>query len=154
MEPEAYFLRYAMPCAFIIRDLGEISDSELDELEEAAVSGKKLHRERLEKVFYRGFEKLKRFAGLGDPWDIEIIRKYFHEQHNREIEKREGYYADCGEMQRELSKVRKAVIKEVRGMFYIVEFGQQKRNVFSKLVPGLGLGDGVIIHFFFAVEKA
>ena len=160
MDAEAYFLRYAMPCAFIIRDLNEISDEELGQLEKAAEEGRSLPRERLEKVFYRAFEKISRFAeGLKkDKWDFEVIEKYFKEHHNKEIDRKEGYYATCGDMNRNLSKVRVAKILKKSGDKYDVEYENEgrveTRTVFSKLVPDLNVGDKAYIHFFFAVEKA
>jgi len=157
MESEAYFLQYAMPCAFIVRDMGEITEKDLQELEHAAIQKVALPREKLEKIFFRAFEKIDRHAKKigGSRWDKKIIETYFKNAHNNEIDRKEGYYADCGEMQRELSKVRIGTIKEIKGEFYVVQFESGKnRNVFSKLLPNKKIGDRVYTHFFFAVESA
>ena len=160
MDVESYFLRYAMPCAFIIRDMGEITDAELKELEDAAEANKPLPREKLEKIFFRAFEKIGRFCKtIGkDKWDRETIERYFKEYHNKEIDRHEGYYATCGEMNRNLSKVRVGKIIKVEKDRYIVEYENdgkhETRAVFSKLVPRCEVGEKVYIHFFFATEKA
>lgn len=150
MEPENYFLRYAMPCAFILKDLNEISDNELKELEDSAINNKIIPKKRLRRIFHRAFEKMEKYS---DKFDIFTIREYFHQHHNKEIDNKEGYYADCGEMQRELSKIRIAEIIDKKDEIFVVKFNNQKRNVFSKLVPEANVGDKVYIHFFFAVEK-
>ena len=57
-------------------------------------------------------------------------------------------------MKKKLSKVRIAEIIDKKEQFYIVEFDGERRNVFTKMLPDLKIGDKVYIHFFFAVEKA
>ena len=78
MEPEVLFLKYAFPCAFIIKQRGEISDFEHQILEDAAINNKVLERKLLEKVFFRAFERINKVAEEKnkDKWDIEIIREY------------------------------------------------------------------------------
>ncbi|MBR9690723.1 HypC/HybG/HupF family hydrogenase formation chaperone [Candidatus Woesearchaeota archaeon] len=154
-SPEDYFLKYAMPCAFLVRELGEISDNELKEIETAAFEDKTVSKERLKKIFYRAFEKMEKHS---KDWDVPTIKKYFHELHNIEIDNKEGYYASCDEMNRELSKVRVAEIIDKKDQTYVIvyqgEDGEKKRNVFTKLLPNAKIGDKVYIHFFFAIEKA
>ena len=61
MDVEHYFLRYAFPCAHILEEWGELTKEELDELKDCVVLNKPVSRERLEKVFFRAFEKIKDF---------------------------------------------------------------------------------------------
>ncbi len=62
MKVENYFLRYAYPCAYILLQLKEISQEELDELEDVAVNNKEISRERLEKTFHNAFHYIEELA--------------------------------------------------------------------------------------------
>lgn len=147
---EDVFLKYALPCAFILRDKGEITQAQLDELHVCATSAKPVRKEILEKVFHAAFEKIKRRT---DSWDTSVVRRYFREQHNDDIDCKEGYYATCGELNRELSKVHLAEVTDIKDRMLAVSFDGKTRNVFKDLVPDAKIGDKVYIHFFFAVEK-
>ncbi len=111
--PETYFLKYAFPCAFIIREKEEINENKLKELETAAINNIPLTRTELEKIFYRAFEKIERFAKETNrnKWDINLIRNYFLKQHNKEIEEGKGFYATAPPTIKELSKAKQSKVK-------------------------------------------
>jgi len=151
MDVEHYFLRYAFPCAFIVKDMGEISEEEFKELEDCALNLKPISREKLEKVFFRAFEKIKKYSEYY--WTKEVIEDYFKNKHNQEIDNGEGYYATAPEYIRKLSKVHKAKVLEVKNNTLLVEYPEGKRRVFNDFVDAQE-GDFVFIHFGYAAEMA
>jgi|TARA_Y100000310_G_scaffold345817_1_gene470418 hypothetical protein len=152
--PETYFLKYAFPCAFIIREKEEIDDNKLKELENAAINNITLTRTELEKIFYRAFEKIERFAkekGM-DKWDINLIREYFLERHNKEIEEGRGFYATAPASIKELSKVYIGKVIGKENDVLTVELDNKERKVLNHLVPEANVGDKVSIHYGYGIE--
>lgn len=155
MKAESYFLRYAYPCAFIIRERNEIDDKTMEMLEKAAIEKKILGRKFLEKVFHNAFKRIEILAKeMGkDKWDFEVIKKYFRERHNEEIDNKIDYYANAPESLRELSKVSEARIVDKRPGFFVVQYENKTRTVSDVFVPDAEKGDNITIHYGFAVEK-
>ncbi len=153
MDVEHYFLRYAFPCSHILEEWGELTKKEVDELKDCVVFNKPVSRERLEKVFFRAFEKIKEWHGE-DCWHMDVIEKYWQMQHNKEIENGVGTYATAPEAFKNLSKVFKAKVLEVKNGTLLVEYENGKRRVFNDFVQDALIGDFVFIHFGYAVEMA
>ncbi|MAG78249.1 hypothetical protein CL616_02685 [archaeon] len=152
MDVEHYFLRYAFPCAYIIKDMGEIDEDEFEFLKDCAINLKPISKDRLEKIFYRAFAKIKKYSD--DCWNKEVIERYFKEWHNQEIERGEGYYKTAPAHVKKLSKVHKAKILDSKFNTYLVEYPEGQRRVFDDFVKGAQIGDFVFIHFGYAVEMA
>ncbi len=152
MDVEHYFLRYSFPCSFIIKGMGEIDENTFEKLRDCAVNLKPISREELEKIFFRAFEKIKKY--YDDPWKKEIIEDYFKNKHNGEIERGEGYYHEAPVMIRKLSKVHKARILDKKLNTFLVKYPEGNRRVFNDFVPEAKIGDQVFIHFGYAVEMA
>jgi hydrogenase maturation factor len=152
MDVEHYFLRYAFPCAHILEEWGELTKEELDELKDCVVLNKPVSRERLEKVFFRAFEKIKDFKE--DYWHMDVIKEYWQVQHNVEIKNGVGTYATAPESFKNLSKVFKAKVLEVKNGTLLVEYENGKRRVFNDFVQDALIGDFVFIHFGYAAEMA
>ena len=55
MQAELYFLKYAYPCAFVLKDKGIISQEELDEIKKYVLSNKVMDKPKLEKLFHNAF---------------------------------------------------------------------------------------------------
>jgi len=155
---ESYFLRYAFPCTYVIKQRGEINDRTFRALENAAMHNRKVGRKLLESTYRKAFERMDRVAesmGIRSHWDLKVIREYFHNRHNAMIEAGDGSYAIAPNVFRELCKVHTAEIIEKRDDFFIVKYGRGKtRVVGSFYVPGAKKGDKVRIHHGFAVEMA
>ena len=153
---EVFFLRYAFPCAFVLRQRGEVDDAVVARLEAAAVAGRVLPRVFLEKVFRKAFGRMARVAGeMRLPvWDERVVKAYFRERHNEFIEEGDGYYATAPEDILKLCRVEEAVVEGVRDGVLLVRYGGGKeRAVSSAFVPGVKPGDRVAIHYGYAVEK-
>lgn len=157
MEPEVYFLRYAYPCAHILCDVrGEVSGKEFKMMEKAAINNKKLDRAFLEKAFWRAFERINKIAQeMGkDKWDIEVIREYFCVRHNSVLDK-----SDYPEAFKEMCKTYKAEVAEETEdgeavVSYLSELGGKKRRKVKKdYIKDLKVGDKVMIHWNYVVEK-
>jgi|SRR3989344_2812854 len=156
MKPEVFFLKYAFPCSFIIRQRGEITEKEFKMLEDAAINGKSLPRKLLEKVYFRAFEKIGKLADeMGkDKWDLSILKEYFLTRHNNLINDGMYSYAEAPEALKNLCKVHKAKVVGIKKDALIVEYdGGKRRPVLKTLVPDANLGDTVTIHYGYAVEK-
>lgn len=152
MEPEVYFLKYALPCSHILFTVRkEVSKEEFDMMKDAASNDKVLSREFLERVFFRAFDRIKILAGeMGkDKWDFEVIKEYFRVRHNPVLDK-----SDYPESFKDMCRVYEAKVLEIQGGEMIVEYGiGTKRKVKKDFVSGVGVGDKVTIHWSHAVEK-
>ena len=156
MKEEVFFLKYAFPCSFILLDRKEITKEELDKLEKAVVNDEVLDREYLEKIYFRAFQKIEKFANelKKDKWGLEVLKKYFIEEHNCIINEGKYAYAKAPESLKNLCKVHKAKVLEIKDEVLIVEYdGNKKRPVMKLLVPGVVVNDIVTIHYGYAIEK-
>ncbi|MFH1506773.1 MAG: hypothetical protein ABIE94_07375 [archaeon] len=159
MKIENYFLRYAYPCAYILMQLKEITQEELDELEDTAINNREISRERLEKIFHNAFHHIGELAKKKnkDKWNLDIIRYYFHRYHNKIIDEKRGIYAQTPMMLNELSRVEVAKIIDKKDKVLVVEYlgkdmKMKNRNVHNSFVPQAKVGDHVTIHYGYAVE--
>ncbi len=156
MEPEVLFLKYAFPCAFIIKQRGEIDSKTFKTLEDAAVNNNVLDRSLLEKIFFRAFERIDKVAVemKRHRWDAEVIREYFVKRHNEIIDNGMYSYAAAPESLKDLCKVHVATVKRISGKYLVVGYGDERtRPVMGNLVRGVKEGDKVTIHYGYAVEK-
>ena len=157
MKAEIFFLKYAFPCSFILRQRGEISEVQLKELEKAAMSNKALPKEVLERIYFRAFEKIKPIAQemKKGRWDLKVLKEYFLVRHNHVIEQGMYAYAKAPETLKELCKVQRGRVTDIKKDALIVEYGRGKRRpVLKAMVPDAKVGDRVMIHYGYAVEKA
>lgn len=148
MEPEQYFLRYAFPCAFIAHQRGVISQRELDGLEKDFHAGNLVARTMLVRVFHKAFERLRK---LGDPWDIDTMKRYFEDEHNRLIEAEDMLGKNPPGSLKELCLIREATVVEKKGDIYMVQYEDKKRPVMSPMP--VEVGDAVVIHYGYIVDK-
>ena len=159
MNPENFFLRYAYPCAYIILERGEITQEELDELEDIVINNREISRERLEKIFHRAFEFIDQLAekNCSFKWDPAVIEEYFYSYHNKVIDGGQGIYATAPPMLKELSRVEKAKVIDKKDDVLSVEYrdkaGKLKsRSVLNHFVPSVKVGDIVTVHYGYAIE--
>tara|TARA_Y100000310_G_scaffold343478_1_gene451309 strand:+ start:2352 stop:2828 length:477 start_codon:yes stop_codon:yes gene_type:complete len=154
MNPEVYFLKYAFPCSFILRQRNEISQQQYDQLEKSAINNITLPKELLEKTFHRAFERIEKLASKNnkDKWDLDIIKQYFLQHHNELINDGMYTYAEAPETLKELCKVKKAKVTEIKDDILIVEIENKPRPVMNSLTPNAKIGDLITIHYGYAVE--
>ena len=151
MKPEIYFLRYAFPCSHVLCKIRkEISEEEYKKIERAAIKGIILDRKYLEKVFFRAFERIEKIAAelKTSKWDINVLREYFVERHNAFVNSSVN-----PEKFKELCRVHKAKIIEVKENPLTVKYNNKKREVKKVYVPDAEKNDIVTIHYNYAVEK-
>ena len=151
MKPEIYFLRYAFPCSHVLCKIRkEISEEEYKKIERAAIKGIILDRKYLEKVFFRAFERIEKIAAelKTSKWDINVLREYFVERHNAFVNSSVN-----PEKFKELCRVHKAKIIEVKENSLTVKYNNKKREVKKVYVPDAEKNDIVTIHYNYAVEK-
>lgn len=153
---EVYFLRYAFPCAFVIKEKNEISQQEYDDLERAAVEGFTVAKPILERIFHRAFYHISNLSKNmeKDKWDYEVIEEYFTNYHNHIIEMGEGAYATAPEKMKELSKVKQGRIIGRRNDILKITFNGsgEIRAVLNHFVPDAKIGEKVRVHYGYAVE--
>ncbi|MBL7054603.1 hypothetical protein ISS05_02510 [Candidatus Woesearchaeota archaeon] len=154
MRVENYFLRYAFPCAFILKQRGEINQKKYDWLFDIAVNNKYIKKEELEKIFFRAFNYIDELAKEKNKgrWDFEIIKEYFLKRHNEIIEQGRDMYKDAPETLKELSKVIEAEITDKKEDILEIRFNNKKRFVSNIFVPEAKIKDKVRVHYGFAVE--
>ncbi|MEE9525517.1 MAG: hypothetical protein V3V78_02820 [Candidatus Woesearchaeota archaeon] len=145
MKPEVYFLRYAFPCARVLVDIRKtITEEEFEKLEQAVKTDTPIDRSYLEKIFIKAVEGMKKISN--DIWNIETIRKYFQEGHENSISK------DLPSMIQRLCKIKKGILIDKKKGVFIAELENEKRNIIP-LYKNPEIGDKVIIHYGYAVEK-
>jgi len=154
MNPEQYFLRYALPCSYVLINQGMLSKEEQEELESKLKKNKNLSKKELEKIFKAAFRRIKELAVKmnKDYWDIEVIRRYWLEEHNNYIDKGDGHYSKFSEDFRELCKVYKAKVTEINNNILTVSYNNKTRKVFSDLLSKVKINDIVTIHQGYAIE--
>lgn len=151
MKTEVYFLRYAFPCAHVLCKVRkEISDEDYKKMEKAAANGEVLPRAYLEKVFFRAFKRIEKIADemKEDKWDKEVIKEYFVNRHNDFVHNSEN-----PETFKEMCKVQKAEILEIKDGKLLVRYDNKMREVKGDYIENAKAGDKVTIHYSYAVEK-
>ena len=154
MEAEVFFIKYAFPCAFILVQRKEITEKELEELEDAAIHEKILQRERLENIFFRAFRRIEPIAQemKKDKWNLEVLKEYFLKRHSKLVENGFEMSIKIPRTLKELCKIQKAKVAERKGNLLVVQYENKTRTVISSLTPLVKIGDEVTIHYGYAVE--
>jgi hypothetical protein len=153
--PEAVFFRYSADCAYHLFSLGRIKKEQYIRILKCREKREVPDRAFLEAVYPAAMERIKRLAEtLGkNHWDVEVIRKYFLEEHNKVIDRGEGYYATAPNALKELCKVRMGIVKaKDKRNTYRVDFGDREEVVVGKYVPNVGVGDRISTHWKVAIE--
>ena len=153
---ESYFLKYAWPCTFIIRLRGKVDAATFSLLEKSALEGRPVERAVLERVYHKAMARMREVArkmGKNDVWDKEIVREYFVNRHNGMIAEDEAYQEAPASL-REMCKTVKAKIADARPGFFVVVVEGKPRTVSDIFVPDARIGDSVIVHYGYAIEKA
>lgn len=154
---EEFFLRYAFPCAGVLLESGKMSQEKYNKLENALRDGEFPSRNFVEKYFIAAFRRIKKLAEemkIDDYWDMRVIREYWHETHNKNIDEREGGYARMPEAFCDYCKVHVGTVVEIfSNGFLLVRYGDKKRVVNGEYVSGIRVGDRVRIHHAYAVER-
>jgi hypothetical protein len=151
---EQYFLRYALPCSYVLVDQKRLSKEAQEELRSRLLNDKNISKEELENTFTAAFRRIKELAEKmnKDHWDIEVIKKYWLEEHNKYIDKDDGMYSKFSKNFKELCKVYKAEVIEINKNILTVSYNDKTRKVFSDLIPNVKLNDKVTIHQGYAIE--
>ncbi|MBW2971074.1 HypC/HybG/HupF family hydrogenase formation chaperone [Candidatus Woesearchaeota archaeon] len=153
---ETYFFKYAFPCTQVLLDQGKIDQATFQKLKLMHDTHQIPDRKTLENTYKSAFRRLKMIAKRKDKdyWDIEVIKKYFLEDHNIFINLGEGDYANFPTELKELCKVYVAEIVDKNGDILTVRYPntQTQSKVVGKELPEAKVGDKVTIHLGFAVE--
>ena len=151
---ERYFFKYAFPCAQVKVKLGSLTPEKYDELEREFLKNDFPDKEDLEKSFGVAFKRIGALAEkMGkEMWDPKVIEKYWTENHNEIIDGGDGMYGIASEDFKDLCKIHEAEVIKIGGDKLTVVYGNKQRIVSNFLVPEVGVGDKVRIHFAFAIE--
>lgn len=144
--PEKYLLRYAFPCAINKLVSKKITQEEYDTMKAAFESGQGMPREFLERVYTDAIPELRNMTA--DYWRVEVMRAYFWNRHNFTVP------VEYPQEFRELCEIRSGTLEQARddGRFVVLlETG--RRRVVSAAYPAPSLGDAVMVHYGYAVEK-
>jgi len=155
ISPEQYFLKYSFPCSYTLVEMGQIDEKKFEELKENTLKNKAMDRDELMRIYPAAFRRIKEVAEQMNKniWDLDVIRKYFLEEHNKYIDAKDGNYKKFPQSFRDFCKVYKGKVIYKEKNMLTVQYGEKQRNVLSELLPNAKVGDTVIIHQGFAVEK-
>jgi hypothetical protein len=155
MKSEQYFLKYGFSCAEVLLTQEHISEEKYKEIRQNAIKGIVMNRQELMDTFQNAFRRIKEVANkMGkDVWDLEVMKKYFLEEHNKYIDAGDGSYSKFPKTFCELCKVKKGIVIDKNDFSYKVNIDGKEMNVLSELLPDAQIGDKVTIHHAFAVEK-
>ncbi len=153
--PELYFFKYAFPCAHLKLERGDIGQEEYNELKNQFLSNNPPNKEILEKIFAPGFVFIKKLASQmnKDHWDIEVLKEYWENYHNKIIENEEGDYKNFSESLKDLCRIHLAEVIDKKGDNLVVRYKDKVRVVFNSLTPHAKPGDRVKIHYSYAIES-
>lgn len=152
------FFNYAGVCSNVLVDMGTMSKERYDNLRHLADEVKAPSKEVLEESFPAAFRRIKKLAermGIKDYWDIRVITEYWHNEHSRIIDEKDGNYARFPETFCDYCKVHIAkVVKNLPGGFLLVECDGKQRPVLPKKYLGdVKVGEEVRIHQSEAIER-
>ncbi|MGD9276122.1 MAG: hypothetical protein PVJ67_03030 [Candidatus Pacearchaeota archaeon] len=153
---EVFFLKYAFPCANVLLQKGTISREDYDLLEDATKKKEVLSREFLEKCFPAAFRRIKKLAETmqRNYWDIEVMKEYWHHDHNLNIDAGEGNYSKFPNSFCDFCKVHIAEVEKILPQgFLLIKYGDIERPVNSEYISDIKVGDKVRIHHAYAIEK-
>jgi hypothetical protein len=146
MLPEVYFLRYAFPCARVLVDVRKtITEEDWLKLKKAVETDTPITRERLEQIFPVAIERLKKISA--NYWNIAVIREYFWNKHEEAISR------DLPAMIKRLCPVCKGKIIKQTGDVFKVDLGNNDIRNVNALYNDAKVGDTVMVHYGYAVEK-
>ena len=158
MSPERYFLMYAFPCVRNLLHEDKISKKDASTLESVLFENRKIERTYMEFCFPNAFRRIKIIANEmnKDYWNIDVLKKYWLEEHNKFIDEGDGAYAYATPTFKELCKVRKAEVAEIvdkKRSIILINYDGFSRRVFSTLLPNVSKGDKVTVHLAYAIER-
>lgn len=155
MKPELYFLKYAFSCAEVLVQNKTITEEKYQEIRTNAINNKIMSKEELSKIFPAAMRRLSEVAEKmkKDIWNIEVLRKYFLEEHNDYIDKGDGMYGVFPKSFCESCKVKTGIILKKEESTYKVKINNEERKVLSELFPNANVGDKIAIHKGYAMEK-
>jgi len=155
MKPEEIFFRYAYPCSDCLVMLGTITEEEKKELEKKFNNNQCPTRKELKEYYPAAFERIKKVAKTmkKEPWNIEVIREYFIDEHNGVIDRSEGNYKLLPKSMKDICKVYIAEVIDKKNNILTVRYDHTQRRVLDNLVKDTKVGDKVTVHYGFAIEK-
>jgi hypothetical protein len=146
MLPEVYFLRYAFTCARVLVDyMKTITEEEWEKMKESVEKGIPMDRDYLERVFSKPVGELRKINS--DIWNIETIREYFWNRHEEAITK------TLPPLIKRLCVVRKGKLIEQFGAVFKANLGNNDLRNVNVMYPDAAVGDTVMVHYGYAVEK-
>jgi len=158
LSSEELFFNYASVCSEVLVDIGSLDVERNKILQKCEREGNVPTKELLESSYVAAFGRIKKLAekmGIDDYWDVRVIREYWHNEHNKIIDARDGNYSKFPKSFCEYCKVHIAsVIQPLEDGFYMIEYDKVKRPVKAKNYLGeLSLGERVRVHQAMAIER-
>lgn len=156
MTPEQYFLMYAFPCSESKLHNKIITPEEYKNLESMFINKESPKREILQRVYAPACKDIKKYAQKlsKNPWDLELLQEFWHEEHNKIIDRGEGDYALIPEVLKEHCKVKIGeVVKIVDAHTLLVKIGEKQQPVINQLIPDIKVSEKIRIHQAYAIER-
>ncbi len=156
--PEEVFFKYSIPCSHELLKLGSIDDETRKKVLDYTKKHIAPERTFLEQVYPAALKRIEKVAQeLGvDKWNVLAIRKYFLEEHNRVIDRKEGNYSRIPEKERELCKVRVGTVVgievKLKTVIYRIDYGDKLDIALGTYYSDAKIGDKISTHWKVAVE--
>ncbi|MEM5807407.1 MAG: hypothetical protein QW474_03425 [Candidatus Aenigmatarchaeota archaeon] len=145
------FFCYALPCAQNFVKRGKINQEELDKIIKNFSMGR-MPKKGFESIFLVANNMLKVVAmKMGkDKIDTKVIRQYYLVDHDKVVDKR---YEEVGDFDPIACKIRVGEVLTIKNKKATIrtEFGIKEYR--TDFVKKLKVGDKVIVHYDFVVEK-
>ena len=145
------FLRYAIPCGHVLVNRGDLRGKTLLKLERDLIAGRNIPESTARRIFKVGYAMCMLIARKSGKKsiDMDVIHKYFWEEHVKAIKWRARMYPDVSVEQCKTYRGRVVSI----GKKAVVMTSGGKKSFRKEFVPGLKKGDRVITHYSYVVEK-
>ncbi len=154
---EKYFFKYAFPCTYLKLDRKDITAEEYQELEKRYLENNPPNKDVLERVYAPAFIFINELANRMKKykWEFEVIKRYWEEEHNNVINHEKGNYKDAPEFLKDFcrTQVAKIIKRDEKRHLITVNYNGKERVVFDYLIPDANIGDEIIIHHSYAIEK-
>ncbi len=151
MNPSEYHSKYALPC---------VKGKDREDLEQSLRKRDFFSEQELEEITPKAIRRIKNFAkreGYGNRyWNLEVVKRYWLQEHNRLIDNKEDgfddkYHTDAS---RDFCKVKLVEVKEVKGngMNYRVKVLAYGKELELESLIKPDTGDKVTVHKGMVIE--
>jgi hydrogenase maturation factor len=150
-ESRLLFFKYAIPCAETLAKRGVITQRYRKKLMKNVIFNKKIPKdtEKFFKIAYAMCEKIARRAKKKSI-DENVVRRYFLFEHDKVVDSRYESFKDFNPLQ---CRVFPGKILKIKNKEALIKTIIGKKKYRTNFIQNLRIGDCVVVHRSFTVEK-